>query len=67
VSRLCFLLEKGIFAWIILGLKNIRKRHILVDVMGLLLMVVVHAADIQDRDGAKLVMEKYIGNRKTKR
>lgn len=38
-----------------------RKRHILVDVMGLLLMVVVHAADIQDRDGAKLVMEKYIG------
>jgi putative transposase len=38
-----------------------RKRHILVDVMGLLLMVIVHAADIQDRDGAKLVMGKYIG------
>jgi putative transposase len=28
-----------------------RKRHILVDVLGLLLVVLVHAADIQDRDG----------------
>ena len=35
-----------------------RKRHILVDTMGLLLMVVVHAASIQDRDGAKLVLEQ---------
>ena len=35
-----------------------RKRHILVDTLGLLLMVVVHTADIQDRDGAKLVLEK---------
>jgi len=35
-----------------------RKRHILVDTMGLLLMVVVHVASIQDRDGAKLVLEK---------
>lgn len=35
-----------------------RKRHILVDAMGLLLMVVVHAANIQDRDGAKLVLGK---------
>jgi len=35
---------------------NGRKRHILVDTMGNLLRVVVHAADIQDRDGAKLVM-----------
>jgi putative transposase len=35
-----------------------RKRHIIVDTMGLLLCVVVHSADIQDRDGAKLVMEK---------
>lgn len=34
------------------------KRHILVDTMGLLLMVVVHIASIQDRDGAKLVLEK---------
>ena len=29
-----------------------RKRHILVDTLGLLLVAVVHAADIQDRDGA---------------
>jgi putative transposase len=35
-----------------------RKRHILVDTLGLLLMVVVHTADIQDRDGAKLVLRK---------
>ena len=37
---------------------NGRKRHILVDTMGLILMVVVHAANIQDRDGAKLVFDK---------
>jgi putative transposase len=29
--------------------------------MGLLLAVVVHAADIQDRDGAKLVLRKLLG------
>lgn len=40
---------------------NGRKRHILVDVMGLLLMVVVHAANIQDRDGARLLFGKIIG------
>jgi putative transposase len=38
-----------------------RKRHILVDTLGLLLMVVVHAACIQDRDGAKLVLERAKG------
>jgi putative transposase len=37
---------------------NGRKRHLLVDTLGLLLAVVVHAADIQDREGAKLVLEK---------
>jgi putative transposase len=37
---------------------NGRKRHLLVDTLGLLLAVVVHPADIQDRDGAKLVLEK---------
>jgi putative transposase len=31
------------------------KRHLRVDTMGLLLCVVVHAANIQDRDGARLV------------
>src|SRR5271170_8229746 len=33
-----------------------RKRHLLVDTLGLILHVVVHPADIQDRDGAKLVL-----------
>src|SRR5450756_3208066 len=37
---------------------NGRKRHVLVDVMGLILIVVVHSAAIQDRDRAKLVLEK---------
>jgi putative transposase len=37
------------------------KRHILVDTLGLLLCVVVHAANIQDRDGAKLVLAKARG------
>ncbi|WP_375339650.1 transposase [Okeania sp. SIO2G4] len=32
-----------------------RKRHILVDTQGLLLSVVVHTANIQDREGAKSV------------
>jgi putative transposase len=35
-----------------------RKRHILVDVLGLLVVVVVHAASTQDRDGAKSVVGK---------
>jgi transposase len=35
-----------------------RKRHILVDTLGLLLSVAVHPADIQDRDGAALVLDK---------
>lgn len=39
------------------GVKG-RKRHILVDTMGLLLIAVVHVASIQDRDGAKIVLEK---------
>ena len=34
-----------------------RKRHIVVDTMGLLLAVVVHSASVQDRDGIKLVTE----------
>ncbi len=34
-----------------------RKRHILVDTLGLLLVAVVHAANIQDRDGAIRVFE----------
>lgn len=33
-----------------------RKRHILVDTLGLVLAAVVHSADVQDRDGARLVL-----------
>ena len=38
-----------------------RKRHIVVDTMGLLLTVTVHPADIQDRDGAKPTLERLAG------
>lgn len=34
-----------------------RKRHLLVDTLGFVLAVVVTAASVQDRDGAKLVLE----------
>ena len=40
---------------------NGRKRHILVDTIGLLLLVVVHSAGLQDRDGAKRVLERVKG------
>jgi putative transposase len=42
--------------------KNVtgRKRHILVDVMGLLLVVLVHKADIQERAGAKLLLQRAL-------
>lgn len=35
-----------------------RKRHILVDVMGLVLVVLVHKASIQDRTGAKSLLQR---------
>lgn len=35
-----------------------RKRHILTDKLGITLLVVVHAANIQDRDDARLLMYK---------
>jgi putative transposase len=40
-----------------------RKRHLLVDTLGMIMAVVVHAADIQDRDGARLVLAKIKGGR----
>jgi len=40
---------------------NGRKRHLVVDTLGLMLAIVVHAASIQDRDGAKLVIERLRG------
>jgi hypothetical protein len=39
-----------------------RKRHIVVDVLGLLLIVVVHSAGIQDRNGAKYVLTRLISS-----
>jgi putative transposase len=35
-----------------------RKRHILVDVLGMLIACVVHAADIQDEDGCEAVLDQ---------
>lgn len=35
-----------------------RKRHLLVDTDGLILKVRVHAASVQDRDGATLVLDQ---------
>ena len=37
-----------------------RKRHLVVDSLGLVLLVVVHSAGLQDRDGARLVFEHLI-------
>ena len=37
-----------------------RKRHIVVDVLGLLLTVMVHSAGIQDRTGARLVVAQLM-------
>jgi putative transposase len=38
-----------------------RKRHLLVDTLGLIWGLVVHSGSVQDRDGAKLVLEKVTG------
>ena len=38
-----------------------RKRHLLVDTMGLLLKVVVHAANLQDRESVDLLLEPVKG------
>lgn len=40
---------------------NGRKRHILVDTLGLLLVVAVTAAGVQDRDGARLLLSNLPG------
>jgi putative transposase len=38
-----------------------RKRHVLVDTLGLLLIVVVTAASVQDRDGARTLLRRLPG------
>jgi transposase len=40
---------------------NGKKRHILVDTLGLLLHAMIHPADIQDRDGGILLMSTLLG------
>ena len=40
---------------------NGRKRHMMVDTLGLLIAVVITAASVQDRDGAKLVFAEACG------
>jgi putative transposase len=35
-----------------------RKRHIVTDTMGFIMAVVVHSAEIQDREGAKMVLQE---------
>ena len=36
------------------------KRHIVVDTLGLLVGLVIHAADIQDRDGAPVLLQSIV-------
>jgi putative transposase len=38
-----------------------RKRHLLVDTVGLILLVLVHEANIQDQEGGKLLLEPLTG------
>ena len=38
-----------------------KKRHILVDTLGLLIDAIVHPADIQDRDGGALMLATLFG------
>jgi putative transposase len=40
---------------------NGRKRHLVVDTLGLVVAAVVHSAGIQDRDGAQFVRKKMVG------
>ena len=37
---------------------NGRKRHVVVDTMGLLLLVVITSASVQDRDGARTLLDR---------
>ena len=43
---------------------NGRKRHILTDTLGLLLFAIVTTADVQDREGARLLLSRLPGGRK---
>ncbi|WP_428940639.1 IS5 family transposase [Fontivita pretiosa] len=43
------------------------KRHIVVDTLGLMIAIVVHAADLQDRDGVKLALAQLAAQSKDRR
>ena len=55
VKTSCITMEKGYDAG-----KRVtgRKRHIITDTMGFILAIVIHNANLQDRDGAKLVLKE---------
>lgn len=46
---------------------NGRKRHLLVDTMGLVLLVLVLPANLQDRDGARQLLDQHFGRRPRRR
>ena len=46
---------------------NGRKRHVLVDTLGLVLLVLVLPANCQDRDGARQLLEKFFGRKSRRR
>ena len=46
---------------------NGRKRHVLVDTLGLVLLVLVLPANIQDRDAARQLLEKFFGRKSRRR
>jgi putative transposase len=46
---------------------NGRKRHLLVDTLGLILAVVVHAADVGEREGARWLLEGVLAARQAGR
>lgn len=46
---------------------NGRKRHVLVDTLGLILMVMVLPADVQDRDGAKQLLSAFFSQCRSRR
>jgi len=46
---------------------NGRKRHVLVDTLGLVLLVLVLPANIQDRDGARQLLAQFFGRNSRRR
>ena len=44
-----------------------RKRHVLVDTLGLVLLVLVLPANLQDRDAARHLLEKFFGSNSRRR